>query len=99
MEDSAATTKELRAKIEPIFASKNIPKELQEEVGLIVSSIKAAPYFEEYDAFKKYIMQVSGVQEKNFTQILRLLLTGAGDGPDIALIYNYLKNYIGEIIK
>jgi hypothetical protein len=26
-------------------------------------------------------------------------LTGVVDGPDIAEIYKYIKNYIGEIVK
>ena len=95
----ANTTKELRSKIAPIFAEKNIPKEFTEQAALIVATIKSAPYFDEYNDFKNYVMKESGIKDENFFKPLRYVLTGSGDGPDIAEIYKYLKNYIGEIAK
>lgn len=97
--EEAGTTKELRSKIEPIFAKKEIPEEFTNQAKLMAETIKAAPYFEEYDDFKNYIMKESGLKNENFFQPLRLLLTGAEHGPNLAEIYKYLKNYIGEIIK
>ena len=44
-------------------------------------------------------MKESGLKGKNFFKPLRILLTGAEHGPDIAEIYKHLKNYIGEIVK
>lgn len=97
--EEAGTTKELRAKIQPIFAPKVIPQEFQEQATVMTQTIKNAPYFEEYEDFKNYIMQESGLKGKNFFKPLRLLLTGAEHGPDVAEIYKYLKNYLGEIVK
>jgi len=97
--EEAGTTKELRSKIKPIFANKEIPDEFAESAKIMTETIKNAPYFEEYDDFKKYIMKESGLKGKNFFKPLRYLLTGAGHGPDISDIYKYLKNYIGEIVK
>ncbi len=97
--EEAGTTKELKSKIEPIFAAKKIPEEFLESAKIMAETIKGAPYFEEYDDFKNYIMKESGLKGKNFSKLLRFLLTGAGHGPDIALVYKYLKNYIGEIVK
>lgn len=97
--EEACTTKELRSKIEPIFADKEIPSEFLESSKIMIETIKNAPYFEEYNDFKKYIMEKSGLKGKNFFKPLRYLLTGVGNGPDIAEIYKYLKNYIGEIIR
>jgi glutamyl-tRNA synthetase len=97
--EEAGTTKELRSKIKPIFANKEIPEEFAESAKIMTETIKNAPYFEEYDDFKKYIMKESGLKGKNFFKPLRYLLTGAGHGPDISDIYKYLKNYIGEIVK
>jgi glutamyl-tRNA synthetase len=97
--EEAGTTKELKIIIDHIFAKKIIPKEFEEQAKIISQTIKNAPYFEEYDEFKKYIMNESGLKDKNFFKLLRLLLTGAKHGPDIAEIYKYLKNYMGEIIK
>ena len=51
------------------------------------------------DASKEYIMKESGLSEENCSKAIRLVLSGSQDGPDIALIYKYLKNYIGEIVK
>jgi len=61
--------------------------------------IKSAPYFDEYDDFKNYVIKESELEDKNFIKLLRLLLTGAEDGPEIAEVYKHLKNYIGEIVK
>ncbi len=97
--EEVGTTKELRAKIEPIFAPKEIPNEFKEQVKTMTATIKDAPYFEEYDDFKNYVMRESGLKGEEFLKPLRLLLTGAQDGPDIALVYKYLKNYVGEIVK
>lgn len=97
--EEESTTKELKSKIEAIFAAKEIPEEFAETTQIMTEVIKNAPYFQEYDDFKNHIMKKSGLKENNLLEPLRFLLTGAGDGPDIALIYKYLKNYIGEIVK
>ena len=97
--EEVSTTKELKSKIEPIFAPKVIPKEFAKQSALMIETIKNAPYFEEYNDFENYIMKKSGLKDENFLKPLCLVLTGAEHGPDIAEIYKYLKNYIGEIVK
>ena len=97
--EEVSTTKELKSKIAPIFASKEIPEEFAEQSTLLIETIKSAPHFEKYDDFEKYIMRESGLKAKNFSTPLRLILTGAEHGPDIVEIYKYLKNYLGEIVK
>lgn len=96
--EEASTTKELKEKIAAIFAPKEIPEEFTEQAVLMVSTIKSAPYFKEYDDFKNYIMKESGLKGKNFFKPLRYVLTGAGHGPDVAEVYKHLKDYIGEIV-
>jgi glutamyl-tRNA synthetase len=97
--EEAQTTKELREKIQPIFAPKIIPIEFEEQANLMRNCIHNAPYFETYEEFKNHIMQETALKGKNFFKPLRLLLTGAEHGPDVAEIYQYLKNYLGEIVK
>jgi len=97
--EEAVTTKDLKSKIAPIFSQRNIPEDFKEQTALMAETIKGAPYFDEYDDFKNYIMKESGLKGENFSKPLRILLTNAEYGPDIAEIYKYLKNYIGEIIK
>jgi len=97
--EEASTTKELRAKIEAIFGEKATSEEFQKEINTMRAVIKAAPYFDAYDDFKNHIMKESGLKGKLFFKPLRLILTGAEHGPDVAEVYKYLKNYIGEIVK
>ena len=95
----ASTTKELKSKIEAIFEKKIIPDDFIEQSDILYKIIKNAPYFEQYGDFKSYLIKESGLKEKDFLIPLRIILTGADHGPDIAVIYKYIKNYIGEIIK
>lgn len=97
--DDVNTTKELKAKISPIFAPKEIPETLKEQSKKLTAAIKKAKYFEEFEELKSHLMKETALDEENFLKTFRFLLTGSEDGPNIALIYKYLKNYIGEIIK
>ncbi|MDQ7043092.1 MAG: glutamate--tRNA ligase, partial [Sulfurimonas sp.] len=72
---------------------------LKESTDIIKAIIIDAPYFDQYEEFKSYIMKESGLKEEIFADALYILLTNAQDGPDIAEIYKYIKNYIGEIVK
>ena len=97
--EEAATTKELKSKILPIFEQRNIPKALSKQTTIMATAIKAAPYFEEYEDFKSHIMKETLLEGEEFEKSLRILLTNAEKGPEIAQVYKYLKNYIGEIVK
>jgi len=97
--EEVSTTKELKAKIEPIFASKEIPEELKEQANVIIQIIKEAPFFDKYSDFKDHIAKKSSLSDKELCDTLRCVLTGMSHGPDIENIYKYLKNYIGEIVK
>ena len=91
--------KELKKKIEPLFATRNIPSPLEDGAKSIRAAILEAPYFEHYKEFKAYIMKQTEIQEEIFDTIMPLLLTNAEDCSDIAKVYKYLKNYIGEIVQ
>ena len=65
----------------------------------MIDTIKNAPFFEKYDDFKDYVLKQSALTDEDFSKTLRYVLTGAEQGPDLAKIYKYLKNYIGEIVK
>jgi glutamyl-tRNA synthetase len=97
--DEAATTKELRAKIQPIFEPKTVPDEFAEAAATMRDVIKAAPFFETFDDFKAHVMKESGLEGESFSKLLHILFTGAEHGPEVADLYPYLKNYIGEIVK
>ncbi|MEA2072484.1 MAG: glutamate--tRNA ligase [Campylobacterota bacterium] len=97
--DEVQTTKELKAKIAPVFTQRNIPQEFKEQTATMTTVIKSAPYFDKYDDFENYIMEKTGLKGDDFIVPLRILLTNAQSGPNVADIYKHLKNYIGEIIK
>ena len=97
--EDVATTKELKAKIAPIFKKRIIPDTLKEQVQTMQECITQAPYFQEYESFKKYVLEQTKLEDKDFEKSLRLLLTNAENGPELSQLYKYLKNYLGEIIK
>ncbi len=97
--EEASTTKELKEKVAPIFGEKTIPDEHKENAEILKKIIKKAPYFDDYEGFKKYLMQESGLKGKNFFKPLRYLLTGAEHGPEVKDIYAAIKNYIKEVAK
>ena len=97
--DEASTLRELRTKIEPIFAPKVIPEVFLEQADTIRNVIKSAPHFEDFEAFQSYLIDESGLKGELLIKPLRLLLTGVEDGPEVSELYPYLKNYLEEIIK
>ncbi len=97
--EEARTLKELRPKIEALFAEKVIPEAFTEQAAIMRKVIMTAPYFEAFDDFKTYVMKESGLEGENFSEVLHLLLTGASSGPEVAELYVYLKDYLGEIVK
>jgi len=93
------TTKELKAKIQAVFTTKNIENRYKDQADILTKTIKEAPYFDKYKDFEKYTMEKSGLDGEDFFKPLSILLTNKEDNTDIEIIYNYLKNYIKEIIK
>ncbi len=99
LEEEVSTLKELRSKIEPVFAEKIIPDTYKKEVELLSNSIKSAPYFDKYADFERHVMNETNLSGDDFIIPLRVLLTGAENGVDIARVYSHVKNYLMEIIK
>ncbi|HIC43280.1 MAG TPA: glutamate--tRNA ligase [Sulfurimonas sp.] len=97
--EEVSTTKELKSKIGAVFSEKNIPEDFVEAAASMKTVILNAPFFQDYNDFKSYVMKESGLKENYFYLSLRLLLTGAQNGPEIADMYPFLKNYLGEIVK
>lgn len=95
--EEASTINELEAKIRPIFKPKDFSGEWGEQMKQISDVIFDAPMINTYDAFESYIMEKTGLQGENFSQPLRYLLTGTGNGPELSTIYPYIKSYILEV--
>ena len=94
----ASTLQEIKEKIDTIFAPK-VCENFPEAFHKLRSVAKNAPYFPEYDAFKNHLAKESGLKGEQLVKPLRLMLTGAQNGPDLSDLYPFIRNYLGEIIK
>jgi len=97
--DEASTTKELKEKVTPVFASKKIPKDLEADAQNLRKIITDAPYFEDFKGFKTYLLEQSGIKEEELSKLLHYLLTGTESAPELKNVYEAIKNYIKEIVK
>ncbi|NEW59913.1 glutamate--tRNA ligase [Sulfurovum sp. bin170] len=95
--EECSTTNELEAKIRPIFKPKNFDGEWGEQMRTIESLISEAPAFQTFNQLKKHITKESGLKGKNLFKPLRILLTGAENGPELSEIYPLIKSYILEV--
>ncbi len=97
--EEAGTLKELRTKIKAIFSPKNVPDGFKAGFEVLRDLTLKAPHFDDYDAYKDYLMHHSGLKGENFFEPLRMLLSGAEHGPELGDLYPYLKNYLKEVAK
>ena len=59
--------------------------------------IQDAPMFSKFNDFQAYCIKESKLQESDFNTVLRLLLTGAENGPKLSHIYPLIKAYLLEV--
>ncbi|TDA67333.1 glutamate--tRNA ligase [Sulfuricurvum sp. IAE1] len=97
--DEAVTLKELRGKIGAVFAPKIVPDEYKEGFDVLRDLTLKAPHFDDFEAYSNYLAEHSGLQGENFFKPLRILISGSENGPELADLYRYLKNYIKEVAK
>jgi glutamyl-tRNA synthetase len=97
--EEASTLKELRFKISAIFAPKVVPDEYKEGFELLRDLTLKAPHFDDYESYKGYLMEQSGLKGKSLFKPLRILIGGAEHGPELNELYTYLKNYLKEVAK
>jgi len=97
--EEGSTIKEIRPKIEAIFATKPYESEWKEQMEKLRNALKKSCNFESFDELKSYLMKETKLKGKNFFKPLRLLLTGKEHGPELSHLYPHLKSYLLEIIK
>ncbi len=95
--EEASTLGELETKVQAIFRPKNFDCEWGEQMRILQKVIYDAPMIMDFEQFKEHLSKESGLKGKAFFKPLRLLLTGAEHGPELADIYPYIKSYILEI--
>ena len=97
--EECSTLKEIQSKIDAIFKTKESIKEFEEEFKDIKQCLKTAPFFDEYEKLKAYVIQQTNINEKSLLTAFRYVLTGEHTGPNLSDIYPLIKNYLGEIVK
>lgn len=95
--EEASTINELALKIHPIFAAKVFEGEWEEEMSMLQKLIEDAPMMNDFNDFQSYLMKKSGLKDEHFFKPLRLLLTGAKQGPELSDIYPMIKSYLLEV--
>ena len=95
--EGASTISELEAKIKQIFSPKEFSGEWGEEMRAIEEIIQSAPMIDDFDDFTAHIVHMTGLKGENLFTPLRLLLTGAEDGPELSEIYPLIKSYLLEV--
>lgn len=97
--EEVSTLKELRTKIGAIFSPKVIPDEFKEEFETLRKLTVDAPHFDDYESYKAYLIEHSGLKDQNLFKPLRILLSGAEHGPEMGDLYTHIKNYLKEVVK
>ena len=64
---------------------------------LIEENIQTMPMIDDFDDFVVHIVHMTGLKGEHFFTPLRILLTGATDGPKLDNIYPLIKPYLLEI--
>ena len=99
--EEASTLKELKPKIDAIFAQKEKCEEFAEEFAKIKEYLntKETIDYEDFDALKNDLSEKLELKGKHLMKPLRFLLTGAYNGPKLGELYPLLKHYAKEIIR
>jgi len=94
--EEVSTIKEIKEKIALIFDEKTSIIGSEDEFLKLKICLQKAPYFNNYNDLENYITEQTNLKDEN---LLRYILTGANNGPNISDIYPLIKNYLGEIVK
>jgi glutamyl-tRNA synthetase len=58
-----------------------------------------APHFDDYESYKAYLMEHSGLKGKSLFKPLRILIGGAEHGPEMNDLYTHIKNFLKAVAK
>ncbi len=95
--EEASTINELEAKIKPIFSPKDFSGKWGEEMRIMAENIQEMPMIDDFDDFAVHMVHMTGLKGEKFFTPLRVLLTGAEDGPELSEIYSLIKPYLLEV--
>ncbi len=94
-----STIKEIKEKIDTIFALKNPNSDIKENFKILQKLILESQEFEEFEEFEQYLMRKSGLKGKDFLKTLRFMLTGQENEDKLNELYPYIKDNLQEITR
>lgn len=97
--NECSTLTEIKSKIDAIFSTKPSLPILETQITLLQQHLKNAPFFEEFNELKAYLIKQTNLTEEEISLALHYILTGETTQLDISKVYTFIKNYLGEIIK
>ena len=95
--NEVSTIKELRKKIEPIFAPKDFSGAYGKEMRILADIIANAPMIDDFNVFKSTLIKASRLKEQNLIKALGYLLTGTDTDSKLEDIYPHIKSYLLEV--
>ena len=95
----AGTINALDSIIQTLFAPKELREPWAKEMQQIAILIQEAPMLDQFDDFRAYLEAHSELEGEKLLTPLRLLMTGATEGPELDKIYPLIKPYITEIAR
>ncbi len=95
--DECNTLNDLREKIKPYFEPRDEDGEFGEGVKIIKKLILKSDHIQDFNDFKEHVINETGLEGKNFLKPLRIVLTNSQDGPELAIVYPLIKNFLKEI--
>ena len=93
------TINALEKKIKAVFGAKRSEGAWSKEMHTLSALIQEAPMLDDFDLFTHYLIDQSGLKDDQLLKPLRLLMTGAAQGPELSDIYPLIKPYITEIAR
>lgn len=97
--NEASTLNEIKENLNLIFSKKEFCKGYEQESKIIIQCLKNAPFMENFDELKAYLLNETKLKEDSLSKALKYLLTKRENGPSLNEIYPFIKNYLGEIVK
>ncbi|WP_456450378.1 glutamate--tRNA ligase [Hydrogenimonas sp.] len=97
--DEGSTVGEIKPRIDAIFGPKPFGGPHGEAMRTLQHALKTAPLFEDFEDLAAYLAQSTGLRGDALETPLRLLLTGAEEGPELSALYPHLTSYLQEIVK
>jgi len=96
--DESDTLKEIKEKFNRVF-EKSEDEEFKNEREILKQEILQGELEENYDDFKKRLMNNTGLKGKKLFMPLRELLINQKHGAEIKDLYNAMKPYLKEVVK